>query len=160
MQMLRLGLAKLEEHLYSLRISGVPNYCHYTQRYGYACLTPTWSLYYCLEQRHAEQLTPPSKKYRPLSISVWEESSRFAGQTPSVAPTCRRKHINGMLEMRSEGDDEVDWSHTPETSIKYHHSGPNMEPTRKEKKRTPKMYVEKGSPHRHKDGRLQLKRAW
>ena len=32
----------------------------------------------------------------------------------------------------------VDWSHTPETSINYHQAGPNMEPTGKEKKRTPK----------------------
>ena len=50
----------------------------------------------------------------------------------------------------------VDWSHTPETSINYHQAGPNMEPTRKEKKRTPKKYVEKGSPDRHKGDRLLL----
>ena len=53
----------------------------------------------------------------------------------------------------------VDWSHTPETSINYHQAGPNMEPTRKEKKRTPKKYVEKGSPDRHKEDRLQLEGA-
>ncbi|KAK2164457.1 hypothetical protein LSH36_63g06038 [Paralvinella palmiformis] len=35
-------------------------------------------------------------------------------------------------------------------------SGPNMEPTRKGKKRTPKKYVEKGSLERHKDDMLQL----
>ncbi|KAK2146748.1 hypothetical protein LSH36_584g01035 [Paralvinella palmiformis] len=44
----------------------------------------------------------------------------------------------------------VDWSHIPETSINYHQAGPNMEPTRKEKKRTPKKYVEKGSPDRYR----------
>jgi len=50
----------------------------------------------------------------------------------------------------------VDWSHTPETSINYYQAGRNMEPTRKEKKRTPKKYVEKGSPDSHKEDRLQL----
>ena len=49
---------------------------------------------------------------------------------------------------------KVDSSHTPETSINYHLAGPNMEPTRKEKNRTPKKYVEKGSPDKHKDDRL------
>ena len=47
-----------------------------------------------------------------------------------------------MLEMRSEGDDGVDWS--PETSINYHQTYPNMEPTRKIKKRTPMEYVDMG----------------
>jgi len=50
----------------------------------------------------------------------------------------------------------VDWSLTPETSINYYQAGPNMEPTRKEKKGTPKKYVENGSPDRHKEDRLQL----
>ena len=50
----------------------------------------------------------------------------------------------------------VDWSHTRETSIKYHQADPTMEPTRKDKKKTPKKYVEKGSPDRHKEDRLQL----
>ena len=49
----------------------------------------------------------------------------------------------------------VDWSHTPETSINYHQAAPNMEPTRNEKKRTPKKYVEKGSPDGYKEDRLQ-----
>ena len=50
-------------------------------------------------------------------------------------------------------------SHTPETSINNHQASPNMAPTRKEKKRTPKKYVEMGSPDRHKEDRLQLKGA-
>jgi len=34
----------------------------------------------------------------------------------------------------------VDWSHSPETNINFlHQAGPNTEPTRKEKKRTPKI---------------------
>ena len=102
MRMLRQWSARLEEHLYSSRTSGSPKCCHYTQRY--ACLTPMWSLYYCMEQRHGGQLTPPSRNYRPLLITVWEESSKFAGQTPSITATCGRKHTNRMLEMRS-GDD-------------------------------------------------------
>ena len=53
----------------------------------------------------------------------------------------------------------VDWSHTPENNINYHQARPNMEPTRKEKNRTPKKYVEKGSPDRHKEDRLQLEGA-
>jgi len=53
----------------------------------------------------------------------------------------------------------LDWSHTPETSINYHQVGPNMEPTRKEKKRIPEKYMEKGSPDRHKEDRLQLEEA-
>jgi len=153
MRMLRQWLARLDEDLYSSRPPGASKRCHYTQRC--ACLTPTWSLYYCTEQRYGVQLTPP-----PLSITVWEESSRFVGQTPSVTATCERRHTNGMLEMRSVGDDRVDWSHTPETSINYHQAGPNMEPTRKEKKRTSKKYVEKGSHDRHKEDRVQLEGAW
>jgi len=34
-----------------------------------------------------------------------------------------------------------------------------MEPTRKEKKRIPKKYMEKGSPDRYKEDRLQLEGA-
>jgi len=78
-------------------------------------------------------------------------------KTPSITATCVRKHTNGMLEMRSVGDDGG--AHTQETSINYHQAGPNMEPTRNEKKRTPKKYVEKGSPNRHKEDRLQLEGA-
>ena len=52
----------------------------------------------------------------------------------------------------------VDWSHTPETSINYHQAGPNMEPTRKENAQ--EIPGEKGSPDRHKEGRLQLEGAW
>jgi len=52
----------------------------------------------------------------------------------------------------------VNGSHTPGTSINYHQEGPNIEPTRKEKKWMPKKYV-KGSPDRHKEDRLQLERA-
>jgi len=32
----------------------------------------------------------------------------------------------------------VDWSHTPQTGINYHQTGPNMEPRRKEKKGRPR----------------------
>ena len=97
-------------------------------------------------QRHGGQLTPPPRNYKPLLITVSEEFSKFAGQTHSATATCERKPTNRMLEMRSEGDDGgVDYSHTPETSIIYHQAGLNIEPTRKEKKTTPKKYVEKGS---------------
>ena len=67
-------------------------------------LTPMWSPYYCMEQRHGGQLTPPPRNYRLLLITVWEESSKFAGQTPSVTATCGRKHTNKILEMRWERD--------------------------------------------------------
>ena len=77
MRMLRQGLARLEEHLYSSRTPGAPKCCHHTQ--WYACLTPMWSLYYCMEQRHGGQLTPPPGNYRPLLITVsnsdlWEKT--------------------------------------------------------------------------------------
>jgi len=53
----------------------------------------------------------------------------------------------------------IDWSHTPETTINYHQTGLNMEPARKEKKRTHEKYVEKRSPERHKKEKLELEGA-
>jgi len=50
----------------------------------------------------------------------------------------------------------VDWSHTPETGISYHQATPNVEATRKKKKRTSKKYAEMRSLDGHKDDRLQL----
>ena len=50
----------------------------------------------------------------------------------------------------------MDWSHGPETSINYHQAGPDMEPTRKKKKRSSTEHVEKGYPDRHKDDRIHL----
>ena len=97
-----------------------------------------------------------TKKLQTLLITVWEESSKFAGQTPSVTATCGKKHTYRMLEMRSEGDDGVDWSHAPETSINYHQAL-TWNPQRKG---TPKKYAKKGSRDRHKEDRLQLEGAW
>ena len=61
--------------------------------------------------------------------------------------------------MRSEGDDEGGLVAYSGNSINYHQAGPNMEPTGKNKKRTPKKYLENGSPDRHKEDRLQLEGA-
>ena len=52
------------------------------------------------------------------------------------------------------------WEKTQNTGEEIRRqAGPNMEPTGKEKKRTPNKYVENGSPERHKEDRLQLEGA-
>ena len=50
----------------------------------------------------------------------------------------------------------MDWSPTPETSTNYQQADPDMESTRKKKKRLSKEYIEKGSPDRHKGDRIHL----
>ena len=98
----------------------------------------------------------PSRKYRPLSTTVWDESSRFTGQTPSVTLTCGRERTNGLKRFDSpeksikyhqtwnpqgkEKHDAVNWSHFPETSIKSYQADSDIEPTWKKKKRSSKEH--------------------
>ena len=45
----------------------------------------------------------------------------------------------------------MDWTHTKKTSVKYHQTGPDMEPPRKEKKRPAEKHLATGPPDRHQE---------